>query len=64
MFDDLILQIESKYTKNEIKDSWINWYIYENDWGNRKYTAGYDDKTTVIKNTKDLWKLIQKGVEK
>ena len=39
-------------------DSWIDWFIYENDFGNRKMEAGYNNKTKQIKNASDLYRLI------
>jgi hypothetical protein len=38
-------------------DSWIDWFIYENDFGNRKMEAGYG-KMKQIKNASDLYQLI------
>jgi hypothetical protein len=38
---------------------WIDWYIYENDFGRKKYEAGYDGNLKPIKSTRDLLNLIQ-----
>ena len=43
------------------KDQFIDWYIYENDFGRKKYEAGYDGKMKPIKNTRDLLNLIEEG---
>jgi len=40
---------------------WIDWYIYENDFGRKKYEAGYDGNLKPIKSTRDLLNLIEKG---
>jgi hypothetical protein len=41
--------------------AWIDWYINENDFGRKKYEAGYDGKMKPIKNTRDLLNLIEEG---
>jgi hypothetical protein len=41
--------------------AWISWYIDENDFGRKKYEAGYDGKMKQIKSTRDLLNLIEEG---
>ena len=41
--------------------AWIDWYINENDFGRKKYEAGYDGKMKQIKSTRDLLDLIEEG---
>ena len=40
---------------------WIDWYIFENDYGRKKLESGYDKKLKPITNTDQLWDLIQEG---
>jgi hypothetical protein len=40
---------------------WISWYVDENDFGRKKYEAGYDGKMKQIKSTRDLLNLIEEG---
>ena len=42
-------------------DNWIEWFVFENDMGDRAMVAGYDDKETRIMNLNDLWALIEEG---
>ena len=37
---------------------WISWYVYENDCGEKKMEAGYDDKVSQISTPRQLAKLI------
>ncbi len=41
------------------KNSWIQWFIFENDWGAKGYEAGFTDKMSPIKTTEDLYDLIK-----
>lgn len=42
------------------KSGWIDWFIYENDFGKKEMTAGYDDTVVKpIKNNDDLYDLMQ-----
>lgn len=45
------------------QESWIYWFIYENDWGKRGFDAGYDGKTKKIKTIEQLYDLIVKRNE-
>lgn len=52
-----------KYVQNIAKmfgdeSNWIDWYIYENEYGKRKLEAGEKGNLKPIKNVKDLYKLI------
>jgi hypothetical protein len=67
--DDFSEGLEESYIKlvaNIAGDNgrWIDWYIYENDFGRKKYEAGYDGKMKPIKNTRDLLRLIEEGKKK
>ena len=42
-------------------DTWIEWHIYENDFGRKKHEAGYDGNLKPIKSTRDLLNLIEEG---
>ena len=44
--------------------NWISWYIDENDFGRKKFRAGYDGKMKQIKSTRDLLNLIEEGEKK
>jgi hypothetical protein len=47
------------------KDSWIDWYIYENDFGKKCLEAGYDNKVRKINTFEDLYNLmVNKGESK
>ena len=52
---NLIAFTQEKY---DAKD-WIDWYIYENDFGKNKYEAGTKTTTKKITKIKDLWELIK-----
>ena len=55
----LYTQIEIlKIAMNDENDSWIDWYIYDNNWGNEKLEAGYEI-IKPIKTTNDLYGLFQ-----
>lgn len=41
------------------KTGWIDWFIYENDFGKKEMTAGYDTVVKPIKNNDDLYDLMQ-----
>jgi hypothetical protein len=47
--------------ENTSGDNWIDWYIYENDWGKKEFTAGYDKDIKPIKTYSDLYDLIVKA---
>ena len=62
--DDYAESLEESYIKLIAKlagdnGRWIDWYIYENDFGRRKHEAGYDGNTKPIKSTRDLLNLIE-----
>ena len=42
-------------------DTWLDWYIHENDCGADGKVAGYAGNLKPVRNTKDLLKLIEKG---
>jgi len=41
------------------KCSWIQWFIFENDWGAKGYEAGYDGKVSPIRTLGELYDLIK-----
>lgn len=43
------------------RNNWIDWYIYENDFGKKKHEAGYDGNRKPIKTTRQLLDLINEG---
>jgi hypothetical protein len=40
---------------------WLNWYIYENEYGAKKLKAGYNGKLKKVCSVNDLFKLIEEG---
>jgi hypothetical protein len=40
---------------------WVAWYCFENDFGAKKWKAGYDGNEKPIRNLDDLWRLINEG---
>jgi len=38
--------------------TWIEWFIFENDWGKREYEVVIDKKEKKIKTFADLYKVI------
>lgn len=56
-------ELESSFIKilSEVLDdnsNWIDWYIYDNDFGMKKLTAGYDGKLKIINTPEKLLQLI------
>lgn len=43
---------------------WIPWFVFDNEFGDKKIIAGYDGKERSIKNVSDLWGLIEEGKAK
>jgi hypothetical protein len=41
-----------------VKSDWISWYVWENDFGEKGMSAGYDGKLKPITNLKELYELI------
>jgi len=55
----LYTQIEIlKIAMDDENNSWIDWYIYDNNWGNEKLEAGYGI-IKPIKTINDLYRLFQ-----
>ena len=50
-----ILKIAMNDTTKDI--SWIDWFIFDNEWGNRGLEAGYDKKAPIF-NLEELYKLL------
>jgi hypothetical protein len=40
---------------------WIEWFVYENEYGDRELTATVNDKTFKVKSAKDLLALIKES---
>ena len=66
-FDSYIFELGYELVNDQInileiamKDSnyWIDWFIYENEWGKRQLEVGYNNKTRKIKNVTDLYELL------
>ena len=51
--------IELIAEKVEDDSKWIEWFIYENEWGLKKYTAGFEGEMKPIANLRDLYDLIK-----
>jgi hypothetical protein len=65
--DDLIATIykPTDYAAKAIEElinpngfDWIEWFIWENNFGESGLDAGFDGKTKPIKNVDDLWELM------
>ena len=41
------------------KSEFIDWYIYETNWGEKKMSAGYDGEETIIDTYEKLYNLIK-----
>ena len=54
---DSYIELVNKYIEDEC--DWIGWFVFENDFGKKKYTCTFLDKNYVIKNEKDLYKFMQ-----
>ena len=52
------IEILKVAVEDDFDDNWIDWYIFENEWGNNRWEAGYDDKTTPIVDFDGLYNLI------
>ena len=42
-------------------DNWVDWFVWENDFGKKKLKAGYDGKEKKVCNVDQLWELIEEG---
>jgi hypothetical protein len=40
---------------------WIEWYVYENEYGTKEYEATVNNKTFKVKSAKDLLALIKES---
>lgn len=40
------------------KDKWISWFIFENNFGDKEFEAGYGKVISKIKTVKGLWNLM------
>ena len=47
IFDDRI--------PNESDLTWIEWFIYENDWGNKKLSAHFNNNPYIISSADDMY---------
>ena len=56
LFPDKIINVMSDIMDD--REGWIDWYIYENDWGRRKFDVVYDNKKVPSETLDDLWQLI------
>lgn len=63
IIDELVFELFTEMlelVQDLLEDSqeWIAWYIHDNEWGTKNYTAGFDGKLEVISSIKELAKLI------
>lgn len=56
LFPDKIIDAMSDIMDDQ--EGWIDWYIYENDWGRRKFDVMYDNEKVPSETLDDLWQLI------
>ena len=42
-------------------NNWVDWFVWEDDFGKKKLKAGYDGKEKKICNVDKLWELIEEG---
>jgi hypothetical protein len=40
------------------KDEFVNWFVFENDFGNKNLSCHYQEREYVIKNEKDMYDFI------
>lgn len=45
----------------EDKSEWLDWFIFENEWGARELEAGYDNELKPVRTFADLVGLIEKS---
>jgi hypothetical protein len=60
-FFDAIWQAIESITSVVDPEGWIDWYIYENDYGNGGTKVSIDGKEFRVESTKDLYKLMKNG---
>lgn len=41
------------------EDTWLDWFVWDNDFGKKKFEAVVGGKGIIVKNTKDLLKVIE-----
>ena len=41
------------------EDTWVSWYVFDDDFGGRKLQAGYDGNLITIGSIDILWNLIE-----
>lgn len=58
---DKIINVETAKNKDGEESDWIQWYIYENNYGKSELEAGKDNNLSKIKNLDDLRKVIELG---
>jgi hypothetical protein len=46
---------------NKLNESWLEWFVYDNDCGKRGLAAGYGKKLRPVETPKQLVKLILEG---
>lgn len=50
-FGDMVDIVAEKIGDN---GGWLEWFIWEDEWGRKEYDAGYDDDVRPIKTIEDL----------
>ena len=58
-FLDDHIKLLSKYLGDE--GDWINWYVFDNNYGKKQLEAGYDGKVLKIDRISRLWDLIEES---
>lgn len=58
-FFDAIWQAIESITSVVDPDGWIDWFIYENDYGKGRMKAYISGRESIIKSTKDLYELMK-----
>ena len=58
-FLDDHIELLSKYVGDE--GNWLNWHIWDNDFGKGQKLAGYDGKLRKIDRVSRLWDLIEES---
>lgn len=70
LFHAAVIAIEHAATgeapiKDEVGyEGWLEWFIYENDCGERGHEAGYDGNMKQIRTVDDLLDLMEEGVRR
>lgn len=70
VFHTAFVAIEHAFTgESPIKDEvgyegWLEWFVYENDCGDRGHDAGYDGNHKPVKTIDDILDLMEDGAKR